>query len=96
VTWDRAGKTSLAATNPVSLIANSVPSAISRVSSGAMQLNWPGVVGKSYRVAYKTDLTDTAWTDLSANIIGTGTACSWTDSTAASASKRFYVVYAVN
>lgn len=96
VTWDKAGKTSLVAAPPVNGITNSVPSAISRVSGGAMQLNWSGVVGKSYRVAYKNTLTDPAWTDLSPTIIGTGTASSWTDNTAASAGQRFYVVYAVN
>ena len=93
VTWDCAGKTSMVS-SPVP--ANSVASSLSRVSGGAMQFNWPGAVGKFYRVAYKNNLTDAAWTDLSGDINGTGTPCSWTDSTASSASKRFYLVYAVN
>jgi hypothetical protein len=93
-TWDRAGKTSAVGISPV--ITNSVHSSISRVTGGAMQLNWPSVVNKIYRVAYKNNLTDTSWTDLSGSITATGTTCSWTDNTAASASKRFYVVYGVN
>jgi hypothetical protein len=73
-----------------------VSSYISRVSGGNMQLNWPSAAGKIYRVAYKNDLTDATWTDLSASVTAADTTCSWTDSTAASASKRFYVVYVVN
>ena len=61
-----------------------------------MRFNWPSVAGKIYRVAYKNDLRDAAWTDLSGSITATGTTCSWTDSTAASASKRFYIVYVTN
>ena len=98
VTWDCAGKTSPIANHQlnVSNITNSVPSSISRVSGGNMQLKWPNVVGKIYRVAYKNDLTDATWTDLSGDITASGTPCSWTDSTAASANKRFYVVYVTN
>ncbi len=97
-TWDCAGKTSIVSSveAPVSILASSVPSSLSRVSGGSMQLNWPGVAGKIYRVAYKNDLKDAAWTDLSGNITVTGATCSWTDNTAASASQRFYVVYVVN
>jgi hypothetical protein len=94
VTWDCAGKTSIVSSGGPT--ANSVPSSISRVSGGSMQLNWPSIAGKIYRVAYKNDLTDATWTDLSGNITATVTTCSWRDSTAASASKRFYVVYMVN
>ena len=61
-----------------------------------MQFTWPSVAGKIYHVAYKNALTDATWTDLSGDITATGTTCSWTDNTAASASKRFYVVYVVN
>ena len=94
VAWDRAGKTSIATSSPV--LASSVPSVINRVTGGAIQFKWQRVAGKTYRVAYKNELTDAAWTDLSQGIIATGTTCSWTDITAASASKRFYVVYVVN
>src|ERR1043166_3866657 len=62
VTWDRAGKTSIVSSGPV--LTNSVHSSISRGSGGSMQLTWPSVAGKIYRVAYKNDLTDATWTDL--------------------------------
>ena len=94
VTWDHVGKISAVGSNPV--MTNSVHSSIGRVSDGAMQLNWPSVASKIYRVAYKNNLTDSTWTDLSGNIIATGPACSWGDNTAASASTRFYIVYGVN
>ena len=97
VAWDYAGKTSIvgsgSATAPTP--ASSIRSSIVRVPSGAMQFNWSSVAGKMYRVAYKNNLTDPSWTYLS-DITATGTTCSWTDATAASASKRFYAVYAVN
>lgn len=80
----------------MNITTNSVPCSISRVAGGVIQFNWPGLAGKIYRVAYKNNLTDSTWTDLSGNINGNGTSCAWMDSTAASASKRFYVVYTVN
>ncbi|MBE0546019.1 MAG: glycoside hydrolase family 9 protein [Verrucomicrobia bacterium] len=92
VTWDSAGKTSIVSGEPTGPVAAS----ISRVSGGNMQFNWPSVAGKIYRVAYKNHLTDATWTELSGDIAGTGAPCSWTDSTAANASQRFYLVYAVN
>ena len=61
-----------------------------------MQFNWSSIAGKIYRVAYKNCLTDAAWTGLSGDITATGALCSWTDSTAATASKRFYVIYVTN
>jgi hypothetical protein len=93
VTWDCAGKTSIVSGSAPTV---PVPSSIRRVSGGAMQFNWPSVTGKIYRVAYKNNLTDASWTDLSPSINATGATCSWTDSTAASASQRFYVVYLAN
>jgi hypothetical protein len=98
VTWDCAGKTSVVGSGGLigPMATNSVPSSISRISGGAMHFNWQSVAGKTYRVAYKNDLRDATWTDLSASIPATGTTCSWTDSTTAGVSKRFYVVYVVN
>jgi hypothetical protein len=98
VTWDCAGKTSPVSTSEtnVLVITNSVVSSISRVSGGTMQFTWPSVAGKIYRIAYKNALTDANWTDLGVNVTATGTNASWTDATAAAASKRFYLVYVTN
>jgi len=98
VTWDYAGKSSVVATNGTggSATTTSVPSALSRISGGAMRFNWPSVTGKIYRIAYKNDLRDATWTDLSGDITATGATSSWTDSTTAGVSKRFYIVYVTN
>ena len=97
VTWDCAGKSGIVGGSPTAPApTSSVPCSLSRAAGGSMQFNWPGAAGKIYRVAYKNSLADAAWTDLSGNISGTGATCSWTDSTAATASQRFYVVYATN
>ena len=77
-------------------LTNLMSFSLAPIPGGSMQLNWPSVVGKIYRVAYKNALTDASWTNLSASITATGSTCSWTDSTAASAGQRFYVVYVVN
>ena len=97
VIWDYAGKAGAVSGRDASVptSANSIRSSIVRASSGTMQFNWSSVIGKTYRVAYKNALTDTNWTDLSGNITATGATCSWTDTTA-TATRRFYVVYAVN
>ncbi len=95
VTWDRAGKSS-AVTGVTNVTSGPVRISLSPVSGGNMQLNWPSDTGKIYRVACKHNLQEATWTDLSGSITATGTTSSWTDSTAAGASKRFYVVYVVN
>ena len=97
-TWDCAGMTSspIGGGTPVPDPTNSVPCTLSMISGGVMQFNWTSLYGKIYRVAYKNSLTDAVWTELSGDIPGTGANCSWTDSTAATASKRFYIIYATN
>ena len=65
---------------------------LTKVAEGAMSLTWDSIAGKIYRVAYKGNLTD-SWTDLSGDITAAGTSTSWTDSSAATAIQRFYMVY---
>jgi len=55
-------------------------------------LSWPSQVGQIYQVCVKAKLTDTTWTPLSGNIAGTGSTCSWTDTSAGSTGGRFYEV----
>jgi hypothetical protein len=61
--------------------------------AGNMQVTWPSTQGKTYRVAYKNNLNDPAWTDLAATVVATGTSSSFTDTNSSSASQRFYAVY---
>ena len=103
VTWDYAGKTSqmtnspVIVNDPVSTNSNSgFKLSLTRGAGNAPLINWPGVAGKTYRVAYKNNLTDAKWTDLTGDIAGTGAAMSWSDTNTAGVSQRFYVVYSTN
>jgi hypothetical protein len=81
----------------VTVAGNSVPvSSIKKVPGNDMQITWASTVGKIYRVAYKSNLTDPAWTDLSANVTATSTTTSWTDTTSGASKQRYYIVYVTN
>ena len=99
VTWDYAGKASVVTGGGGTVIpsaANSKPTSITKAASGHKQFSWPSVAGKIYRVAYKNNLNDPTWTDLSGNITATDALSSWSHTTSAGASQRFYVVYVIN
>jgi len=68
---------------------------IKKAAGGAMTLSWNSALGKIYRVAYRSNLTD-SWGDLSENITAGGTSTSWTDSGAGTVTQRFYSVYSIN
>jgi len=59
-----------------------------------LQLTWRSEPGSTYRVLYKTDLTQAAWMQLSPNATATTTNTSWVDWLPAngSAARRFYIV----
>ncbi len=78
-------------TATVTLIGNSVKSSLALGTSGA-NLAWPSTIGKVYRVSYKTNLTDSAWTAASAEITATSTSTSWMDSSARNFPQRFYSI----
>jgi hypothetical protein len=54
---------------------------------GSVTLTWPAVAGNSYRVVYKTRLSDPTWAVLSPDVISTGATASRTDYVAGN---RFY------
>jgi hypothetical protein len=60
-----------------------------------MKISWTGVTGRNYRIASRDNLSSGGWTE-SGNVTAAGANASWTDTTAASASQRFYVVYVTN
>jgi hypothetical protein len=76
--------------SPAMLTALSAPLTIASIirSNGSVVLSWQSVSGKTYRVDYKNNLTDTSWTALPSNVIATGPSSSRTDS--ANAPRRFY------
>jgi hypothetical protein len=67
---------------------------IQKVASG-INIAWTSVLGKVYRVAYKNGLAG-QWSDLTGNITASAGTTSWTDTTSAAVSQRFYTVYATN
>jgi hypothetical protein len=67
-----------------------------KVSGNNMQITWTTIPGKVYRVLYKNDLRLPNWTDLSGNVTATATTTSWTDTTTAASSQRYYSVYCTN
>jgi glycosidase len=63
---------------------------IGPAAGGGTQLTWESVAGNSYQVLSSPDLVS-GFTALSGTITATGTACSYTD-TSAGAGKRFYQI----
>jgi hypothetical protein len=60
------------------------------VTNGAATLTWSTVSGLTYRVQYKTNLGDTAWSDLSPDVPASGATASKTNQPLVS--RRFYQV----
>ena len=54
-------------------------------------LAWNSIPGRTYRVQFKNDLTETAWSDLPGDVTATGTVSSKSDSIGA-ATQRFYQI----
>jgi hypothetical protein len=79
----------------VTIAGNSVPCGLKLSGKNAI-ISWSSVAGKIYRVAYKANLTDAQWTDLSGNITATGTSTSWTDQDGGRSNQRYYIVYVTN
>jgi len=73
-----------------------VPCTIGNAPGGNIKITWTSTAGKTYRVAYKDNLTDANWTDLSGNITAASNKTSWTDSSAGASKQRYYVVYVTN
>jgi len=82
-------------TATIAIAGNSVRSSLSKIAGNGMKISWTGVTGRNYRIASRDNLSSGGWTE-SGNVTAAGANASWTDTTAASASQRFYVVYVTN
>jgi hypothetical protein len=80
----------------VIIAGNTVPSSIGNAPGHVIQVTWKSAAGKNYRVAYKNNLSDATWAELSGPITATGTTTSYTDTTASNKTQRYYVVYVTN
>jgi hypothetical protein len=76
----------------ITLAGNTVPGAALRVTSPGATITWRSTTGAVYRVAYKNNLTDPAWTTASGDITASTSTTSWLDAGAANANQRFYIV----
>jgi hypothetical protein len=90
-TWDSAGRmaTTNSPTGPVAIPVTLQP------GTGGATLTWPTVPGSTYEVDYKNSLSDTSWTSAT-RVTATSSTTSWTDTSAAGASQRFYQVILAN
>ena len=59
------------------------------IAGEAITLTWSAIAGQKYRVQFKTDLNEAAWTDLGGDVTATGSTASKTHSIAGSP-QRFY------
>jgi len=64
---------------------------VTRAPEG-LRLSWNSRNGLVYRVQANTNRTDPAWTEVSGQLIATGSISSWTDTNALSATQKFYRV----
>ncbi|MDB6125051.1 MAG: hypothetical protein JWQ71_4044 [Pedosphaera sp.] len=63
-----------------------------QMSSGQLMLSWSTVPGQSYRVEYKTNLTDAAWIPLSGDVTATGNSATKIDSPDSLSSRFYHIV----
>ena len=61
-------------------------------TSGSRTVSWTSVVGLTYQLQYKNDLSDPAWNTLPGGIAGTGNTISMTDTTLGTNQARYYRV----
>ncbi|MEW6301936.1 MAG: right-handed parallel beta-helix repeat-containing protein [Verrucomicrobiota bacterium] len=73
--------------------ASAITVASLNVTGSRATLNWASVPGTTYRVAYKNNLADANWIDLSGDITADGATTSWADAHAGESGQRYYLVY---
>jgi hypothetical protein len=65
-----------------------LPAITATLAGTDLTLTWPAFAGRTYRVQFKTNFTEAAWSDLPDDVIATSDSASKTDTTAAE--QRFY------
>jgi hypothetical protein len=64
------------------------------MSANSATLTWNAISGTTYRVQFKTNLTDTAWGDLAPDVTATGATASASDPSSTN-DLRFYRILVV-
>jgi hypothetical protein len=67
--------------------------ATNQLVSGKVKLTWGSTASSTFRVYYKTNLTDGAWLPLTSNLTAVGPITSWTDPSPPQGASRFYRVF---
>jgi hypothetical protein len=62
------------------------------ISQGSATLTWSAIPGETYRVEYKTNLTDTAWIPLSGDVTSQGDTADKTDSSTSDAERFYHII----
>jgi hypothetical protein len=70
-------------------------SSVAQAAGGGIELTWPSVAGKSYRVSFAESLEDGYWTDVSQDIVADDVTTRWTDTGNGFSPMRFYSVTVV-
>jgi hypothetical protein len=72
--------------------AKSVLKLTATVSQSPLRVNlaWPSISSKTYRVLYNTNFAEEAWSDVSGDIVATGSTSSWTHTPAPDSSVGWY------
>lgn len=65
---------------------------VTSVTSGSVTVLWNAVAGRTYRVQYKTNITQTGWLDLTGNVYPTNSLGAKVDATVTGNQHRYYRV----
>jgi DNA-binding beta-propeller fold protein YncE len=65
------------------------------ISTNGIIINWSAIPGLTYRIQFKNNLTDPAWTDLSGDVQATNTVALKLDTPASTNVSRFYRIIAL-
>ena len=60
------------------------------IGPGGLTISWGAVEGRTYRVQFKDDLTDSVWADLEGDVIGGGPVASKVDPSPSARPERYY------
>ena len=63
--------------------------------TGQITITWQSAPGRSYRVQYKDDLSQTNWNDLEGGVIVNGSSAVCRDTRARTSNQRFYRIILV-
>jgi len=77
-------------TNPMNPDSRFRPQASVTLGTGETTITWESAPGRSYRVQYKDDLSETNWNDLTGGVLVNGSSATGRDTRAGTSNHRFY------